>query len=157
MYMLRFASRKTIVLTDRHLVKELMDKRHAVSGDRPPAVILRTMLYDDDEMLLMQPSDARWRTGRKFLHQNFMASMIEKTHMPLINAEATQLIRDFLLEPEQFMNHSKRFGNSFIMSVGTVPPFPVFSGAKVAYTFSQVMAFARQRSRPNIWYRSRMS
>lgn len=76
------------------------------------------MLYKNDDMLLMQASDIRWRTGRKFLHQNFMSSMIEKTHMPLINAEATQVVRDFLYQPDQFMQHTKRFGNSFIMSVG---------------------------------------
>lgn len=116
--MLHFGPRKTVVLTDRRLVKELMDKRHAISGNRPQTEILQSMLYKNDDLLLMQPSDVRWRTGRKFLHQNFMATMIEKTHMPLINAEATQVVKDFLLDPENFMAHTKRFGNSFIMSVG---------------------------------------
>jgi cytochrome P450 len=118
MYMLYFASRKTVVLSDRRLVKELMDKRSSVTSNRPPAVILENMLYDGDEMLLMQANNPRWRMARKFLHQNFMGSMVEKTHMPLINAEATQMLRELLVQPEAFIKHSKRFGNSFMMSVG---------------------------------------
>jgi hypothetical protein len=66
----------------------------------------------------MQPTDVRWRTARKFLHQNFMGSTVEKQHMPLLNAEAVQMLRDMCVEPEEFLEHSKRFANSFVMSVG---------------------------------------
>ncbi|EXJ63368.1 uncharacterized protein A1O5_11689 [Cladophialophora psammophila CBS 110553] len=116
--MLRFASRKAFVLSDRQIVKDLMDKRNSITSNRPPAEILENLLYDGDEMLLWQPSNPRWRTARKFLHQNFMSSMVENTHMPLIDAEATQLLRDILEDPQNFLQHSKRFGNSFMMSVG---------------------------------------
>ncbi|KAL2061480.1 hypothetical protein VTL71DRAFT_6857 [Oculimacula yallundae] len=118
MYMVRFGHKKTIVLTDRRLVKELMDKKHAVSSNRPHIEMLQTTLYKNDDLLLMQPSDIRWRTGRKFLHQNFRSTTVENTHMPLINAESTQLMKDFLCQPEEFLQHTKRLGNSFMMSVG---------------------------------------
>lgn len=119
--MLHLGSHKAIVLSDRRLVKELMDTKNSITSNRPQAVILDTMLYDGDEMLLMQPSNPRWRTARKFLHQNFMSSVVEGKHMPLINAEAVQMLRDLLVQPGEFLKHSKRFGNSFMMSVGSSP------------------------------------
>jgi len=127
MYSVKLASKTAIILTDRRLVKELMDKRSAVSSNRPQFYVMDTMIYGGDDMLVMQASDPRWRTARKFLHQNFMGSMVEKQHMPLLNAEAVQMLRDICVEPHEFMKHSKRFGNSFIMSVGQyLPALPGF-------------------------------
>ncbi|USP74116.1 hypothetical protein yc1106_01390 [Curvularia clavata] len=118
LYMLHIAHQKTIVISDRRIVKELMEKKQSLTSGRPAAETLNRMLYDNDEILLMQASDPQWRTTRKYLHQNFMISMVEKTHMQLINAEAVQMLKDILDKPESFMQHTKRFANSFMMSIG---------------------------------------
>jgi hypothetical protein len=48
-----------------------------------------------------------------------MESVVEKKHIPLIDAEATQMLRDICVAPAVFSNHTKRFANSLIMSMGT--------------------------------------
>jgi cytochrome P450 family 619 len=58
-----------------------------------------------------------WRQLRKIVHQHFMESMCEKEHIRLLEAEHTQMMRDFLLYPQQHMWHTKRTTNSIIMSL----------------------------------------
>jgi hypothetical protein len=65
----------------------------------------------------MQYSD-QWRTCRKLVHQYFMEQMVIKKHVTLVDAEAVQMLRDFIVEPEGHMKHPKRFSNSIIMSLG---------------------------------------
>jgi cytochrome P450 len=117
MYSVKIASQNTIVITDRRLVKELMDKRGAISSDRPPAMVLDTMIYEGAQILVMNHSNPRLRVGRKLIHQHFMGTVVEEKHMPVINAEAAQLLRDMCIEPEQFLEHLKRLSNSMIMSI----------------------------------------
>ena len=47
-----------------------------------------------------------------------MESVVERDHLPVQNAEAVQMIRDFMVKPDQHMLHPKRFSNSIIMSLG---------------------------------------
>ena len=115
---IKLASSTAIVLTDRRLVKELMDKRSAVSSNRPKAYIADTILYEGDDIILMQANNPHWKIARRFIHQNFMGSVVEKQHMTLLNAEAVQMIREMCITPKDFMKHPKRFANSFMMSVG---------------------------------------
>lgn len=67
--------------------------------------------------MLMQYSD-QWRTCRKLIHQYFLESMVLKQHLKLVDGEAVQMVRDFMVEPEGHMRHPKRFSNSIIMSLG---------------------------------------
>lgn len=117
MYSLKVASDTTVVISSRRLVREIMDKRNSVSGHRPKPYAVEKLIYKGDFLLLMNSTDARWRVGRKFFHQFFMESMVERQHMPFISAESTQLMRDLLIDPKNFADHSKRYANSFIMSV----------------------------------------
>lgn len=55
---------------------------------------------------------------RKLVHQHFMESVVEKSHIQVQNAEAVQMVRDFCVRPDQHMLHPKRFSNSIIMSLG---------------------------------------
>lgn len=122
MYSIKLASQNAIVLTDRRLVKELMDKRSSVSSNRPPSLIVNTLIYEGDSLLVMQSSDPKWRSSRKFIHQNLMASVVEQKQMGLINTEAVQMLRDICIAPEDFLDHLKRFVNSIIMSMSTSCP-----------------------------------
>jgi cytochrome P450 family 619 len=117
-YSLKIAHQTSIVITDRRLVKELMDKRSSITSNRPKAHIADQMVYGGDDIIFMQSNNPHWKVARRFMHQNFMGSMVDKQHMPLLNAEAVQMIRDMITMPEDFMKHPKRFANSFMMSVG---------------------------------------
>ena len=68
-----------------------------------------------DHLLVMQHGD-KWRKFRKLIHQQFNEGRVEREQITLVNAEATQMMRDFCISPEGVMLHPKRFSNSIIMS-----------------------------------------
>ena len=43
--------------------------------------------------------------------------MVENEHLPIVDAEAVQLVRDYMLYPEDHMLHPKRFSNSISNSI----------------------------------------
>ena len=60
----------------------------------------------------------KWRAVRKAIHQHFMESMVIKDHTKVVDAEAVQMCRDFLIDPAGHMLHPRRYGNSITMSLG---------------------------------------
>lgn len=55
----------------------------------------------------------------------FQESRCEREHVGLQEAEACQMVRDFLVEPGGVMGHPKRFSNSVVMSLRERPPRPL--------------------------------
>ncbi|KAK8930288.1 Cytochrome P450 monooxygenase patH [Metarhizium anisopliae] len=106
-----------VVLTSPRLVKQLVDKKSNLYSHRPVSHIGYDIISQGDHILLMQYS-GKWRACRKLIHQFFMESMVVNNHLALVDAEAVQMVRDFVEEPENFMQHPKRFSNSTIMSLG---------------------------------------
>jgi hypothetical protein len=43
--------------------------------------------------------------------------MVINSHTKLVDAEAVQMCRDFMLTPRKHMYHPKRFSNSIVMSL----------------------------------------
>ncbi|KAJ6105229.1 hypothetical protein N7523_010039 [Penicillium sp. IBT 18751x] len=113
MFSLKVGSSTIIVLNDRRIIKEVLDKNSATSSNRPQSFVARTITGGDH--LLIMDAGSQWRTFRKLLHQEFMASKCDKEHIHTQNAEAIQMLRDFLLFPEKHMLHPKRYSNSIIM------------------------------------------
>jgi hypothetical protein len=116
MYSLKLGTGTAIVLTNRSLVKQLIDKKISTYSNLPPSYIGNDLITGGDHLLVMNYSNLR-RSFRKVIHQHFMESMAEIEHVVLQNAEAVQMIRDFMLEPEKHMLHPKRYSNSIIMSL----------------------------------------
>lgn len=106
-----------IVLTSRRLIRELLDKRSAKYSHRPPSYVSYDLISQGEHFLVMQYGPL-WRTFRKIAHQHFMESVVEKNYVPVQNAEAVQMLRDFCLRPDLHMLHAQRFSNSVIMSLG---------------------------------------
>jgi cytochrome P450 len=106
-----------IVITSPRLIKQLIDKKSSIYNYRPASLVGNGIIAHGDHLLLMQYSD-QWRTCRKLVHQFFMEQMVVKKHVKLVDAEAVQMLRDFIVEPEGHMKHPKRFSNSIIMSLG---------------------------------------
>ncbi|CAK4033461.1 O-methylsterigmatocystin oxidoreductase [Lecanosticta acicola] len=114
-FSLKLGTGTAVVITDRRLVKELLDKRSSKYSERPTSYVAH-LVSGGDHVLLMQYGP-QWRDTRKLLHGSFMEKVVEDQHLPLQEAEARQMIRDYLLDPEQHMLHPKRFSNSIIMSL----------------------------------------
>lgn len=115
LFTLKIGPATAAVITDRRLIKELIDKKSAIYSARPPSYV-SYLITKGDHLLVMEYGNT-WRTFRKLIHQNFMDSALERVHIWLVDAEKTQMIRDFLLRPDQHMLHSKRTSNSIIMSL----------------------------------------
>ncbi|KAK5655502.1 hypothetical protein OQA88_5773 [Cercophora sp. LCS_1] len=122
-FSLKFGPGTSIVISSPRLIKQLVDKKSNLYSRRPPSYVGNGIIGGGDHLLLMQYSD-RWRTCRKLVHQFFMEGMVVKHHIDLVNAEAIQMLRDFVVDPDGCMKHPKRFSNSIIMSLiyGTRTP-----------------------------------
>jgi cytochrome P450 family 619 len=116
MFSLKLGTGTAVVLTDRRLIKQLLDKKSNISSDRPPSFVSHDLITGGEHLLVMQYGNT-WRSFRKLIHQYFMESIVEKEHIVLQNAEAVQMIHDYMLYPEKHMRHPKRYSNSIIMSL----------------------------------------
>lgn len=124
LYTLKLGTGTAAVITDRRLIKDLIDKKSAIYSDRPKSYVA-DLISSGDHILLMQHGQ-QWRSTRKLLHSNVMEKVVDEQHLPLQEAEARQMIRDYLLKPDDHMLHPKRFSNSVTMSIvwGVRTPTP---------------------------------
>ena len=106
-----------IVLTDRRIVRALLDGKGAVYSDRPDSYVLQELITGGNHLLVMKYG-SKWRRMRKLFRQEFQESRSDERHLPVVEAEGCQMVRDFLLRPEDMMVHPKRYTNSILMSQG---------------------------------------
>ena len=106
----------TLVISDRKLIKDLLDKKSNIYSNRPDSIVA-DLITQGDHLLIMDYGE-RWRKVRKLVHQYFMEAMCEKQHVRVQNAEATQMMRDFMVDPGNHMRHPKRYSNSITNSLG---------------------------------------
>ena len=116
MFSLKLGTGTAVVLTDRRLVKQLIDKKSNIYSNRPPSYVSHDLITGGDHLLVMQYGNL-WRSFRKMIHQYFMESMVVNQHIVLQDAEAVQMLRDYMIQPEEHMRHPKRYSNSIIMSL----------------------------------------
>jgi len=93
-----------------------MDKKSAVSSGRPVSTVAQKLVGGDDHMLVMDYGP-KWRDMRKLVQQEVTAAACESDYIHLQQAEAVQMLRDFVETPDGVMEHPKRFSNSVIMSI----------------------------------------
>lgn len=115
MFSLKIGSGTVIVLNDRRIIKEVLDKNNSISSNRPQLSVAHTITGGNH--LLFMDSGPEWRLFRRLLHQEFMAARCDKDHIHTQNAEAVQMLRDFIVFPHQHILHAKRYSNSIIMSL----------------------------------------
>lgn len=120
MYSLKLGTATAVVLTDRRIIKQLLDKKAATSSNRPRNEV-GFMIGEGDHMLLMDNTPA-WRLYRKQIHQDLTESLCDKNHSKIQHAETVQMLHDMLQAPEDWTNHLKRFSNSVIMSISKYRP-----------------------------------
>ena len=117
----------TLVISDWKYIKNLLDKKSTLYSYRPQSLVA-DLITHGDHILMMQYGET-WRTIRKLIHQTFMESMCERHHVKVQEAEANQMIHDFLMRPKDHMLHPKRYSNSITMSIGITHLF--FPGSQL--------------------------
>lgn len=115
LYTLKLGTGTAAVLTDRRLIKQLIDKKSAIYSERPASYVA-DLISSGDHILLMKHG-LQWRSTRKLLHGSLMEKVVDECHLPVQEAEARQMIRDYLLRPGEHMLHPKRFSNSVTMAI----------------------------------------
>ncbi|KAJ6564650.1 cytochrome P450 [Mycena capillaripes] len=113
-YSLKIGPGTAVVLTDPAAVKELIDKRSASTADRPPMYVAD--LITGGMNLATSRYTENWRTLRKMAHA-ILTPQASARHLPIQQAEATQLLHDILLQPKGFYTHIRRYSGSVILSV----------------------------------------
>lgn len=116
MYTLKLGTGTAVVLTDRRVIKQLLDKKASTSSNRPENKVGQ-MIGEGDHMLLMDNTPT-WRLFRKQIHQSLTESLCDKSHSKIQHAETVQMLHDMIEHPESWINHLKRFSNSVVMSIG---------------------------------------
>jgi cytochrome P450 family 619 len=116
MFSLKFGPGTIVVLTDRRLVKQILEKKAATSSNRPVSLVAQELITEGDHMLMMD-NTPRWRLMRKLIHQDLTESICDKEHVKIHQAESVQLLNDLLHEPKAWSLHLKRFSNSITMSI----------------------------------------
>lgn len=108
-----------VVLSSAIDAGRLMDQRSLHSSNRPPSYVVGHLVFGGKHPMFMN-ADAPWRLRRKLYHQTLQETRCDKEHLPLLEAESSQLVRDICLDPGALMLHPGRFSNSIIMSLGMV-------------------------------------
>ncbi|ESK85937.1 cytochrome p450 [Moniliophthora roreri MCA 2997] len=113
-YSLKISSSTVIVISGMEAVSELMDRRSATTADRPK-YHMGKRVTNDLNMGLCPYSDT-WRALRKAAH-TILTPAAAESYLPIQRAEATQVLYDFIQNPDDFFNHIGRYTNSVIMSI----------------------------------------
>lgn len=117
MFSLKIGPGTITILSDRRIIKQVLDKNSATSSNRPQTSVAQRIT--GGHHLLTMDGNPMWRSFRKLVHQEVMEKRCNDVHIAVQNAEATQLLHDFVVFPEQYMSHPKRYSNSIIMSICT--------------------------------------
>ena len=104
------------MISDRKLIKNLVDKKSNIFSNRPASIVAH-LITQGDHLLVMNYGET-WRKVRKLVHQYFMEPTCEKHHIHVQNAEAIQMVHDFMVDPDNHMAHPKRYSNSITNSLG---------------------------------------
>ncbi|KAJ5952079.1 uncharacterized protein N7479_010492 [Penicillium vulpinum] len=105
-----------VVLTSAYHATNIMDKRSAISSNRPPSFLLGNLVFSGDHPMFMDANE-RWKLRRKLYFQLMNEARCNTEHIPLLDAEATHLLRDICLDPDSFMQHPSRYSNSIVMTL----------------------------------------
>ncbi|KAI1426463.1 putative cytochrome P450 [Xylaria sp. FL1777] len=103
-------SKTMILLSSDRAVKDILDKRSAVSSDRMDLYMGQTLASGGLRVLMMRYGQT-WRMIRRILHHrlNIYAACSFEPYQVL---EARQLMCDILNEPERFTENVRRYANS---------------------------------------------
>ncbi|KAF1829297.1 cytochrome P450 2D18 [Decorospora gaudefroyi] len=119
-YSLKLFHATAVVITDRRLVRGLVDKKGAIYSSRPDFFFARRYVSRDPAnipLVVFLPFGDKLRLCRKLLAQQFNEARVEQQCLPIIEAEATQMLFDFWKRPDDFMMHPLRLTHSVIMTV----------------------------------------
>ncbi|KAA1473593.1 cytochrome P450 [Dentipellis sp. KUC8613] len=113
-FSLKVSSRTVIVISDRRIARDLLESKGASTSSRPPSHFGK--LVTGMRSIVFMPYSQDLRRVQRLVH-NMLSKDACNNHLPIQSAEATQLMYDFLKQPDQFYDHVNRYTSSVITSV----------------------------------------
>ncbi len=98
-------------------VKEIFDKKSAVTSGRPPAPVVSGVISDNKRILFMDYTPT-WRKHRGIIH-GLLTQKVSDTFQPIQEFEAKQLLHDIYTDNtdlERFYSHVRRYTTSVMMT-----------------------------------------
>ncbi|OAG38750.1 hypothetical protein AYO21_07103 [Fonsecaea monophora] len=106
---LKLGATDMIMLNHPTVVRELLEKRSNIYSARPD-IYIREYL-DNYNILLRESEDSNddmWRRQRKLYHARLNVKTTD-TYLPYQHFESVQFLHDLLYQPEEFLEHTRRF------------------------------------------------
>ena len=98
-------------------VKDIFDKKSAVTSGRPPAPVASDLISNGNRILFMNYT-ATWRKLRTIIH-SLLTPAMSNTFLPIQEFEAKQLLYDIYSDNtdlERFYSHVRRYTTSVMMT-----------------------------------------
>ncbi|TCD69127.1 hypothetical protein EIP91_008603 [Steccherinum ochraceum] len=111
---LKIGFSSVIILSSPEMVRELLDKRSVTTANRPPVHFVD--LITDDHSVGFIDYGVRYKNMRRALLAILNREACVE-HLPIQQAEASQLMYDLLKQPEAYFTHVERFSVSSIFSI----------------------------------------
>jgi cytochrome P450 len=97
-----------------------VDKKGAIYNSRPENFIVQRYVSRDpanNPLLVFSQYGEKLRLGRKILSQHFNEVLVEEKQVPIIEAEAAQMLYDTRKEPDELRMHIMRMTNSLVKAL----------------------------------------
>ncbi|KAJ7512022.1 cytochrome P450 [Mycena galericulata] len=111
-FSIKLASSTMVVLSSATAIKQVVDKQGWAASSRPPNELAR--LAAGGFHILFAPDTARLRKLRTTIAR-FLAPQNSLKRVPVLAAESTQLLHEFMNQPENFSDSIRRYTHSNAM------------------------------------------
>ncbi|KAJ5989524.1 hypothetical protein N7481_004734 [Penicillium waksmanii] len=139
-YSLMLGTKCLVVLSSDEAVKDLLDKRSGIYSDRQEMYIGQT-LCSGNLRLLMMGYGPKWRGFRKMVH-SLLNVATSKKYLPYQILENRQMLFQFLKEPQDFLNHIRRYSNALTTTMVFGWRTPTYEDPKMMQLFDGFSEFA---------------
>ncbi|OQD76085.1 hypothetical protein PENDEC_c005G00753 [Penicillium decumbens] len=139
-YSLMLGTKCLIVLSSDEAVKELLDKRSGIYSHRQEMYIGQ-VLCSGDLRLLMMGYGPRWRGFRKMVH-GLLNVTTSKKYVPYQMLENRQMLYQFLNQPDNFLQHIRRYSNALTTTMVFGWRTPTYEDPKMMQLFDGFNEFA---------------
>lgn len=108
---LHLGSKTWILLNSDRVVNEIIAKRGTLTNGRSPMPVASGIVSRNGRSLLLPPSG--WTERRRVMHQLLNGTAL-KQYGAWQELESTQMVAEYLLQPERWYRHHYRYANSTV-------------------------------------------
>ncbi|KAK5400824.1 hypothetical protein LTR06_011208 [Exophiala xenobiotica] len=113
-YEFRLGVERWVIISSPEAVKEIFDKNGALTGSRPAFRVMNILSGGIPDAIHAQPYGKKWRSLRAIAHRCLGIKSAEAIK-PTSSLESHRYLHDILRDPDNFLDHVKRYTSSVIM------------------------------------------